>query len=241
ALSNMGIEVIEAGCDLTLAAEVTGSRTSARYKDNESGQTRTCWGGQRATGTVSLSSDEGLLAEWQVDRNDPPPDSIRGCPDAESPIRSEYWSGPVMGALIDIFGTPAAVMATVEDVPLGPAARDTMFNQLNSAQDAGEVLAAGLAHPNKNVRLEVSYLIMSWAESFVEATPPYAEQIWSTIPHLIACGARGGFDDAFDCRNADSALTRMLFRTLSQDDLPEGFDPEDPSDWWAVWETNPTP
>jgi hypothetical protein len=234
----LGIEVVESGCDVTLAVELDGSRTSARYTPQGGGAAVTCWGGAVAEGTVTLSADGDAIAEWDVDLTDPPPELMAGCPDRDSPLLSTMWGGPVAKALIDAFGTPAAIMAKVA-LPLEDTAKAAIRDRIDTADDAGGLLAAALAHPSQGVRDSAADQVTGWADRWIDEPPPYPEGLWSTIPHLIACDVRAD-GNAFDCR-VTGALMRLLFRTVYNDDLPDGFDIHDPAAWWELWERDPEP
>ena len=79
---------------------------------------------------------------------------------------------------------------------------------------------------------------MNWSSSALEDGPRFPDELWSTVPHLIACGAREGFTERVGCDTVDPALVRLLFRVtpIGNDYIPDGFDRDDPADWWELWE-----
>lgn len=238
-LSYLGIDAVEEDCDATLGIAVEGWRTSASYREKDGGSVRTCWGGERAHGAVTLSVDGEVLADWPIDVNEPPPDEIRGCPGEDSAVVSWHWTRMTLAALIDTLG-PAPFIANDHRLAGGPEAF-ARYQTLKGSEQFAEVLSAGLGHPTAEVRESAARTVMNWAESLEDEPPPYPETLWSTIPYLIACP---DFTH-YECDNAEGdaqyALRQIFFRSRWQDDEPEGFDTESLADWWALWEANPTP
>lgn len=234
-LSYLGIDTVEEGCAATLGINVEASRTSASYREKDGGAVRTCWGGEMADGTVTLSVDGQVLTDWPIAVNEPPPDEIRGCPGEDSPVVSWHWTRTTLAALIEMLG-PAAGIANDTQLAWGdePTAR---YEALRGSEQFAEVVAAGLGHPAPEVRKSAAVKVMNWAEGLEDEPPPYPEALWSTIPYLISCTGFAGYE----CGSARNALRQIFFRSRWQDDIPEGFDIESQADWWALWEANPTP
>lgn len=102
----------------------------------------------------------------------------------------------------------------------------------------GDLYAAALNHESALVRESASRSLMNWSSSALEDGPRFPDELWSTVPHLIACGAREGFTERVGCDTVDPALVRLLFRVtpIGNDYIPDGFDRDDPADWWELWE-----
>jgi hypothetical protein len=234
-LSYLGIDAVEEGCDATLEIDAEASRSSARYRERDGGVVRTCWGGERADGAVTLSVGGQVLSDWPIDVNEPPPDEMRGCPGEDSPVVSWYWTRTTLVALIDTLG-PAPGIANDLQLAWGdePNAR---YQALRGSEQFIVVLGAGLGHPATEVRESAARKVMNWADSLADEPPPYPETLWSTIPYLIACP---DFTH-YECDGARNALRQIFFRSRWEDDIPEGFDIKSQADWWALWEANPMP
>ena len=105
-IEQLGIEVVDDGCDAAVDIEIVGSRTPDLYRDEDSGGTKRCWAGQFASGEVRIRLGDEAVGAGIVDSGDPPPESIRGCAGEDAPVRSEYWAGPVADVMLDALGSP---------------------------------------------------------------------------------------------------------------------------------------
>ena len=242
-MEHMGVAVVDQGCDVTFAIEAHGERYSAEYVTSN-GSVITCFNGTELSGELSLSDGTEVLAVWPAGRSVAPPEDLEvtGCleEDRPLPLNTSGDRLPVVVALVEAFGLPAAVVSFARLQEFATAG-DPRLALISSADDAGDVLAAALHHPEAQVAGAAAERIEDWTRSLMTAEQPYPQRLWDLTPHLIAYGATVGFDTDGGYY-AGNALIELLFGTDPVMDLhatPEGFDRSDPAAWWRKWEESP--
>lgn len=98
ALGFMGIEVVDADCDLEMRVELDGGRYSAHYT-----VFGTCYTGWNLFGEFTASA-VGLEWTWEIDENTSPPMTITHCP-GDGPVPAGAWARSFTETLGDLFGS----------------------------------------------------------------------------------------------------------------------------------------
>lgn len=231
-LEQLGLEVVDSGCDVTLKVDVSGTRVSARY--TRGGSSFTCWSGYRMSGEVTLLGGAERLAGWAMQRSVEPPYTISSCTDEDAPLPVASWAVPTAVALTDSFGAAAGVLSHVRLAPQTGWNDDDRVDTLRSDPAVGTVLAALLGDDDQQVRYEAATQIEAWASAVIFGGGTFPAELWSTIPYLVAGGLEPDDGDA-----NRQALSMLFF--LSPTVMPVGFTPYDPAAWWELWEARPTP
>jgi len=240
-MEQMGVAVVDQGCDVTFAIEAHGERYSAEYVTSN-GSVITCFNGTELSAELSLSDGTEVLAVWPASRSVAPPEEITYCLEEDRPLQLNTSGSrlPVVVALVEAFGLPAAVFSFARLQEFA-AAGDPRLAPISSADEAGDVLAAALHHPDAQVAGAAAERIEDWTRTLMKVDQPYPQRLWDLIPHLIAYGATVDFD-TYGGPYAERALVELMFGTDPVMDLhatPEGFDRSDPAAWWRKWEETP--
>ena len=238
AFAVMGMTVVEGDCDIVFQVEATGSRTSAKYIAPD-GATVTCWTGEQVTGEITLATADAELSTWPIFVDEEPwRTQRRTCPSEGAPISQSFLLPTTAGiALAEAFG---AVGAAVADVYLSLPAAHSEAWMTGAATGAGAVVSAALLDPDQRISWAAERTAGWWARHTWSSNDGYPE-LWSVIPRLIWYRSQLSEEDVSDWgygTEAEETLSRLFFGTPV---VPEGFDPGQPSEWWALWEANPVP
>jgi hypothetical protein len=236
-LEQMGLDVVDEGCDVTLRVDVSGTRISAGY--SRGGQSYTCWAGYRMSGEVILLDATNQLGTWSMQRTFAPPQTITSCTEKDASIGQTSWAVPTAVALTESFGAAAGVLTYLRLAPNTDWADDHRVDVIRQSADVGPILTALLGNEEWSVRAQAAAQIEGWASAVIMSGQQFPLELWSTIPYLIASGVMDDTGGEFDFQ-AMQTLTTLFF--LSPDaPMPVGFDPNDPAAWWAIWAERPTP
>jgi hypothetical protein len=205
AFSFIGIEVVDADCDLSLTVDMSGRRWSTDYEN-----VGECFTGWEASGDI-VASAGGDEWDWSWGVAFPAPEAVDACVGDETPpggpVPAVAWVPDVLDVLGDLFGSPGRVSARL-NMPYLPASGNEM-RRLQPDAVTYDVLTAALYRDDPEDICRAADLIAQLAEDLRsgdyepsgddeepsgddEAPPdedagplPAGPELFALIPHLI--------------------------------------------------------
>ena len=231
-LSRMGIQTVSSGsnCDASLVLALDLVALSSRYTDNETNETKTCYTGSGAEGTMTLSASgmDDLVVELYEHYT---PGATMGCIETP-PVTTNFtstWVPEVTKGLIDYWGISAIIAA------LEPTGYD-----VHDFYASGEAFRLARSYP-EGYELLIPYLIpivgegtdaypdssVWFALNLIEEMGPAAIEL---VPYLItSMEIQIDSGDMFSYEQEYAwALADITGKAASTD----------PDFWWDWWEVN---